>query len=113
MLLLDPNELQLVIPADQSATILDAHGHLIAIVLHSFCKDKEVLAWVNSVIEVDVSIKRSVQVSILTHVQTHISQKWSTEGGSRQTCVRGLHCWIPLRPMVGLGLQHSFKEAFP
>ena len=113
MLLLDPDELQLVIPADQSAIIRDGHGHLIAIVLRDFCKDKEVLAWVNSVIEVDVSIKRSVRVSILTHVRTHISQIWPTEGGSRETRMRGLHSWIPLGPMVGLGSQHSFEEAFP
>ena len=56
-------QLQLVIPAAEHATIRDATtGDLIAVVVRDFCKDEDVIAGVNSTVEIDCSIKRSIRV---------------------------------------------------
>ncbi|KAH9834910.1 uncharacterized protein C8Q71DRAFT_710792, partial [Rhodofomes roseus] len=63
VLTLDPNQLKLIIRADEGAMVRDAAtGELVAVVIRNFCKDAPVLDYVNSTITVACDSKRDSRV---------------------------------------------------
>lgn len=63
---LNPDHIQLVVPADESCEIYDkSTGELVGVVIRDFCPVPEVVDWAEEILEQGVGWKRSVRASLL------------------------------------------------
>ena len=64
MLELDPNKLAPEIDEDTSMIFRNSDGKLVGLVIRRFCRDDDVLAWLDGIIEGAVGNRKSIRVCL-------------------------------------------------
>lgn len=86
--MLQRHKLQYNLRADESAIFVDADSdEVVMVVMRGFCKNTEVVSWINEVVLKNIEAERNIRVGLcLVYCAAGYLRKFCAEGGCRLPC---------------------------